>query len=185
MTATLTTAKSSRSLTREPDGDRADYEQLLIDANVNPRTGLATDYLNHFNEAIMLLDMIADLPECADDFMDWCPLSYREHFQASHLQAQSFILQAYEEAEPSHRARFDHVTSLMSSILLAVNDGMRATASDQTRIALARQAVEWVKPLLLVADGLIHDSPIQDSLVQDSLIQDSTATIDVDRIMKK
>ena len=24
----------------------------LADANINPRTGLATDYLNHFNEAV-------------------------------------------------------------------------------------------------------------------------------------
>jgi len=30
----------------------------LLAANINPRTGLATDYLNHFNEAIMLLEMI-------------------------------------------------------------------------------------------------------------------------------
>jgi len=40
-------------------------------------TGLATDYLNHFNEAIMLLEMIPDMPECAEDFLQWRPLSYR------------------------------------------------------------------------------------------------------------
>ena len=43
----------------------------LTAANINPRTGLATDYLNHFNEAIMLLDMIPDMPECAEDFLTW------------------------------------------------------------------------------------------------------------------
>ena len=57
----------------------------LVAANINPRTGLATDYLNHFNEAIMLLDMIPDVPECADDFLEWQPLSYREHFAASNF----------------------------------------------------------------------------------------------------
>ena len=55
-------------------------------ANINPRTGLATDYLNHFNEAIMLLEMIPDMPECAEDFLGWRPLSYREHFMASQFQ---------------------------------------------------------------------------------------------------
>ncbi|WP_213030289.1 hypothetical protein, partial [Acinetobacter baumannii] len=45
-------------------------------ANINPRTGLATDYLNHFNEAIMLLEMVPDMPECAEDFLAWTPLSY-------------------------------------------------------------------------------------------------------------
>jgi hypothetical protein len=47
-------------------------------ANINPRTGLATDYLNHFNEAIMLLEMIPDIPQCAEEFLGWQPLSYRE-----------------------------------------------------------------------------------------------------------
>src|SRR6516225_7897250 len=42
-------------------------------ANINPRTGLATDYLNHFNQAVMLLDMIPDMPECAEDFLQWQP----------------------------------------------------------------------------------------------------------------
>ena len=41
---------------------------LLSAANINPRTGLATDYLNHFNEAVMLLEMVPDMPECAEDF---------------------------------------------------------------------------------------------------------------------
>ena len=50
--------------------DEARAAQLRA-ANINPRTGLATDYLNHFNEAIMLLEMIPDMPECAEDFLLW------------------------------------------------------------------------------------------------------------------
>ena len=42
--------------------------KALTAANINPETGLASDYLNHFNEAIMLLDMIPALPECTEDF---------------------------------------------------------------------------------------------------------------------
>jgi hypothetical protein len=32
----------------------AAHAAVLKAANINPKTGLATDYLNHFNEAIML-----------------------------------------------------------------------------------------------------------------------------------
>ena len=35
---------------------------VLSDANIHPETGLATDYLNRFNEAVMLLDMLGELP---------------------------------------------------------------------------------------------------------------------------
>ncbi len=62
-------------------------------ANINPRTGLATDYLNHFNEAIMLLEMVPDMPECAEDFLGWQPLSYREHFAASNFKARDLAIQ--------------------------------------------------------------------------------------------
>ena len=69
-------------------------------ANINPRTGLATDYLNHFNEAIMLLEMVPDMPECAEDFLGWQPLSYAEHFTASNFKARDLAIEAYESADP-------------------------------------------------------------------------------------
>jgi hypothetical protein len=55
--------------------EAADWAERLRVANINPRTGLATDYLNHFNEAVMLLEMVPDMPECAEDFLTWSPLS--------------------------------------------------------------------------------------------------------------
>src|SRR6202041_4175970 len=80
-------------------------------ANINPRTGLATDYLNHFNEAIMLLEMIPDMPECADDFLGWQPLSYREHFTASNFGARDLAIEAYDSADARIRSEFDAITS--------------------------------------------------------------------------
>src|ERR1700704_6929524 len=79
-------------------------------ANINPRTGLATDYLNHFNEAIMLLEMIPDMPECAEDFLLWYPLSYREHFMASNFKARDLAISAYESADEHIRTEFDNIT---------------------------------------------------------------------------
>src|SRR6267154_5930424 len=73
-------------------------------ANINPQTGLATDYLNHFNEAIMLLEMIPDMPECSEDFLQWSPLSYAEHFTASNFKARDLAISAYESADPDIRA---------------------------------------------------------------------------------
>src|ERR1700719_2828959 len=98
--------------------DQARAEQLRA-ANINPRTGLATDYLNHFNEAVMLLEMVPDMPECAEDFLDWHPLSYAEHFTASNFKARDLAISAYDSADPAIRAEFDNITSAMTSILTA------------------------------------------------------------------
>ena len=128
----------------------------MLAANINPRTGLATDYLNHFNEAIMLLEMIPDMPECAEDFLGWHPLTYREHFMASNFKARELAIEAYESADPTLRAEFDNVTSAMTSILTAVSAAMRDARQDTTRATLAEQATGWVKPLVAQAGGVIN-----------------------------
>jgi len=125
-------------------------------ANINPRTGLATDYLNHFNEAIMLLEMIPDMPECAEDFLEWHPLSYREHFTASNFKARDLAIEAYDSADEHIRAEFDNITSAMTSILTAVSAAMREVSQDKTRAKLAEQATGWVKPLVALAGGIIN-----------------------------
>lgn len=125
-------------------------------ANINPRTGLATDYLNHFNEAIMLLEMIPDIPECAEDFLGWQPLSYAEHFTASNFKARDLAISAYQSADPHIRAEFDNITQSMTSILTAVGSAMREVKHDKTRATLAEQATGWVKPLVALAGGIIN-----------------------------
>jgi hypothetical protein len=132
--------------------------ERLRAANINPRTGLATDYLNHFNEAIMLLEMIPDMPECADDFLGWHPLSYCEHFTASNFKARDLAIEAYDAADSNVRAEFDNLTTAMTSILTAVGAGMREATKDKTRARLAEQATGWVKPLVALAGGVINGS---------------------------
>jgi hypothetical protein len=125
-------------------------------ANINPRTGLATDYLNHFNEAVMLLEMVPDMPECAEDFMGWRPLSYSEHFHASNFKARDLAIESYESADAILRAEFDNITTAMTSILTAVGEAMREAKQDKTRATLAGQATGWVKPLVALAGGIIN-----------------------------
>ena len=129
---------------------------LLRAANINPRTGLATDYLNHFNEAIMMLEMIPDIPDCAEDFLAWYPLSYAEHFTLSNFKARDLAIEAYESADARIRAEFDNITSTMTSILTAVGTAMREVRQDRTRATLAEQATGWVKPLVALAGGIIN-----------------------------
>jgi hypothetical protein len=139
-----------------PSPDEEGWAAQLRAANINPRTGLATDYLNHFNEAIMLLEMIPDMPECAEDFLGWNPLSYREHFTASNLKARDLAVAAYDSADASIRAEFDNITSAMTSILTAVSAAMLEASQDKTRATLAEQATGWVKPLVALAGGIIN-----------------------------
>src|SRR6202158_881733 len=113
--------RSDRPMPPQSGPDQEARAAQLRAANINPRTGLATDYLNHFNEAIMLLEMIPDMPECSEDFLEWQPLSYREHFTASNFRARDLAIEAYESADADVRAEFDQLTTAMTSILTAVS----------------------------------------------------------------
>jgi hypothetical protein len=148
-------AQSNQPTPRQGAPDEARAAELRA-ANINPRTGLATDYLNHFNEAIMLLEMIPDIPECAEDFLGWHPLSYAEHFTASNFKARDLAISAYNSADPIVRSEFDSLTDSMTSILTAVSTAMREAQQDKTRARLAEQATGWVKPLVALAGGIIN-----------------------------
>jgi hypothetical protein len=157
MTVTATPPARPDRQTPRPTGPEAEARAAALRAaNINPRTGLATDYLNHFNEAIMLLEMVPDMPECAEDFLTWCPLSYCEHFMASNFKARDLAIEAYEQADATIRVEFDNITSTMTSILTAVGTAMRQAQQDKTRATLAGQAIGWVKPLVALAGGIIN-----------------------------
>ena len=152
----MTSAANPALSDPQPRPDSKARAAQLRAANINPRTGLATDYLNHFNEAIMLLEMVPDVPECVEDFLGWRPLSYAEHFTASHFKARDLAIEAYDSADANIRAEFDNITSAMTSILTAVSEAMREARQDKTRARLAEQATGWVKPLVMLAGGVIN-----------------------------
>jgi hypothetical protein len=153
---TSTAAKPASPNPPQTDLEEEAWAAQLRAANINPRTGLATDYLNHFNEAIMLLEMIPDMPECAEEFLEWQPRSYREHFAASNFRARELAIEAYDSANPQIRTEFDNITGAMISILAAVSQAMREASQDKTRTMLAQQATGWVKPLAMLAGGIIN-----------------------------
>src|SRR3954447_5470461 len=136
--------------------EAAAWTERLRVANINPRTGLATDYLNHFNEAVMLLEMVPDMPECAEDFLTWSPLSYAEHFTASNFKARDLAIEAHAKADPNARAQFDHLPDPMPSAETAVGPAMRELEKDTTRVRLAEQPAQWVKPLIATCGGIIN-----------------------------
>lgn len=156
-----------------PDALSADQ---LAAANINPITRLATDYLNHFNEAIMLLEMIPAMPECADDFLVWEPLSYPEHFRQSNFKGRDLAIAAYEAADPEVRSRFDGLCDTLTAILSAIRDAMSEATQATTRIRLAAQATGWLKPLVIQAGGVINGA-------SEAQAEDAQPQSDADMIM--
>jgi hypothetical protein len=128
----------------------------LAEANINPSTGLASDYLNHFNEAIMLLEMLSSCPDCLDDFLGWRPKSYREHFEASSFKGRALAIAAYDAADPSLRGCLDALASTMTAVLEATRAAINSAVPPQSAVALADRAAALLRPLVARAGAVIN-----------------------------
>jgi hypothetical protein len=156
-----------------------DDEACLVAANVNPRTGFATDYLNHFNEAIMLLELMAEVPECRDDFFSWQPKKYDEHFATSKFKHRNVAIAAYSKADPALRQRLDTLATSMNEILMATREVMRQDGCSGSVIAIADLAVRWVKPLVARAGEVINGTEAE----QQAARRDATPQLAVDALL--
>lgn len=150
----------------------------LAAANINPATGLATDYLNHFNEATMLLEMLSSCPDCIEDFLAWRPLSYGEHFAASRFKDRHVAIAAYSQADPAARHCLETLADTMTAVLEATRCALRSELPPGGAKILADRAVTWLKPLIARAGAVINgetdhggDHPAAPQAVADGLMQ--------------
>ena len=128
----------------------------LIAANINPKTGLATDYLNHFNEAIMLLDLLPQTPECIVELISWEPLSYEEHFAISPFKEKELAIAAYRAAPSAARVALDELADTMNALLVATCETFQRRASLEAANALAAETAARLKPLVARAGAIIN-----------------------------
>jgi hypothetical protein len=149
----------------------------LCDANINSATGLATDYLNHFNEAIMLLEMLSSCPDCLDDVLAWQPMSYREHFAASGFTSRDMAIAAYEGADPNLRSCLDTLAGTMTAVLEATRAALRSDMPPEAAGALADRAAALLRPLVARSGAVINGEADAGAL--------ETPQAAVDRLMKR
>lgn len=130
--------------------------EALQAANIHPETGLATDYLNHFNEVVMLMDMLSDMPDCAEDVLAWQPCGYVEHFRRSSFAARDLAVAAYGAAPKAVRAYLETIVLQIDAEVARAQTLLEADASAQACAEIARLANEEIRPLIGAASGAIH-----------------------------
>ena len=96
----------------------------------------------------MLLELLPTAPDCKEDFLAWHPMSYCEHFMASHFKHRDLAIAACEVAEPMYRDEVDEITEHMNRVLTATRDGMVHGLSPRTISMLAEVSARWLRPLV-------------------------------------
>lgn len=86
---------------------------------VNPNSGIANDYLNHFNEILLLIENLpALLPEMLDEVLAWKPVGYREYFTNSALPGRQQALEIYDGLDPEFRQDFESMVEILDTIVI-------------------------------------------------------------------
>lgn len=137
-------------------------EELQSKTLVNPVSGLANDYLNLFNELVMILEQIPQMPELLEDLCAWRPVSYQEYFRKSQLPGRHSALAAYEQLSPAFRRRFETFVAELDVIALASVASVRrqfrdGAPEDMERIAATcARAGEKMRIILIRASRLVN-----------------------------
>ncbi|MFY0638011.1 hypothetical protein [Maricaulis maris] len=152
-------------------GDGPLAAEALRAANINPVTGLATDYLNHFNEVVMLMEMLPDMPDCAEDVLDWAPTDYPSHFANSAFKDKELAILAYRAAPHAVRAHLETLILQIDGEVLRAQSVLRETTSPDACAHIAQLATDEIKPLIAAASGAIHGSPDGEDELDDEAAQ--------------
>jgi hypothetical protein len=139
--------------------------------NINEATLIASDYLNHFHELVMLLEAIGAEPkEFADDLLSWRPLTYEEHFSESGFRDKNLAIAAYRRAPPRIRARFDEaVARLHGEALTIVGDVAAELGNGNARLGkTCEQAAQRLRVLIDEANAIANGEALPERTDSDN-----------------
>ncbi len=108
-------------------GSVEDLRQRLVGTNINQQTFLATDYLNHFNEIEMLIEMLPSMPECIEDICQWQPKTYESHFADSGFRDKDLAILAYQRAPKLVRKHFDETIAKLERCVVDAIETLKET----------------------------------------------------------
>ncbi len=122
------------------------YRTRLAGATIDEATLLSTDYFNTFNEVVMLLGMLPEMPEMIGDIDAWQFRTYEQHFAESHLPFAALAIEAYAHVPPAIRGRFEETIAaprkptliVSSSACLPTRRDSKASSIRDLRLSTAR-----------------------------------------------
>lgn len=129
---------------------------------VNPASGLANDYLNLFNEVLMIIEQLPVMPELLDDLMAWKPVTYQEYFSRSVLPGSRSALDDYNRLAPVFRQRFEALVGDLdrqaTGAVVSIRRHIRTKGTDDAPAlaAICEKAVTALRETLERAVALVN-----------------------------
>ncbi|TVR08859.1 MAG: hypothetical protein EA385_09015 [Salinarimonadaceae bacterium] len=117
---------------------------------------LSNDYLNHFSEALMLIEIAADAPDVVDDLRDWRPIDYQDYFAQSQLRHAPQARAAYDFVEPGPREAFERVTRAMDQLIATAIRALRPPCEPEDAALVAGVTAPALRSLIAQASSFLN-----------------------------
>ncbi len=148
------------------------YRERVKGTTIDPGTLLSTDYFNLFNEVIMLLGMLGDMPDMLDEITGWQFKTYEQHFAASGLAFAPLAIEAYPYSPASAREHFERTIQRMHDTVEEAKLVLADARDQGDNDMLAEQAINYSMMLQQMVDtgsAIIHGI---DGILDQSAIDD-------------
>ncbi|HYD29507.1 MAG TPA: hypothetical protein VEB64_01405 [Azospirillaceae bacterium] len=135
------------------------YRERVRGTNISDKTLLATDYLNHFNEIVMLIEMVPDMPMMLEECLIWQPKTYQEHFRDSGFSDKEKAISAYEHVPNKFKRPFEESIIQINAVIRFTVEkmGLSIQVADDERLRFDCQvSVEMIHKIIQVMNGIIH-----------------------------
>lgn len=141
------------------------FRSHIPSTNINESTLLASDYLNHFHELVMLFEAISSEPQdFSDNLLSWRPLTYEEHFAESGFRDKNLAIAAYLRAPSKIRTRFDEAVARLhgEAVTLVAEVAANLTGSAGTLNNTCEQAAQRLRVLIDEANAIANGDTLPD-----------------------
>ncbi len=144
-----------------------EYEpELFSRANslVNPKSGIANDYLNVLNEISMLVENYPAMPEFYDTIVGWKTTGYTEYFQNSNLPGSDAALKSWEITRAELREAFEtlicEVETLASRAKSNITSHAERQLDDRAIESICADLAESMRACIMRATHIVNNGTV-------------------------
>ncbi|MBV1702435.1 MAG: hypothetical protein KGQ46_11510 [Hyphomicrobiales bacterium] len=115
---------------------------------VNPKSGLANDYLNVFNEISMLIENYPAMPELGSAILSWRVTPYKEYFQKSMLPGRENAIEAWGQIDPKLHDAMLAITAQIENLAKIAKTYIKCQLRDEITAQTLEKACSEITELM-------------------------------------
>lgn len=133
------------------------YRALARSTTLDDTTLLSTDYFNHFNEVVMLLSMLGDMPDMLEEIRAWQPKTYAQHFRDSGLGFAPLAIEAYAFVPAEYRVPFDALVEELNATIAEALEELERVQDQPERLGdVATDYWQRLQALIDRGSAIVH-----------------------------